>query len=194
MVTTREVTFLLFYHFTTILTPQRETGRLPLGVCAWACPRGYGIATLPTYLSSPQKASTKHHPRSQMIILKDTDTQQKLLKGTHTRMHTSSNSIVLMSAQLFVTPQTVCSPPGCSVHGILQARILDGLPFPSPGDLPPPRDQTSVSRTGRQIPYHCVTWEVPLTHRQHFKTHAGFSQMFCYLIPITTLHRVLSQS
>ena len=29
-----------------------------------------------------------------------------------------------------------CSPPGASVHGILQARILRGLPFPSPGDLP----------------------------------------------------------
>ena len=43
-----------------------------------------------------------------------------------------------------------CSPPGFSVHGILQARILEwiailgfsrqeywsGLPFPSPGDLP----------------------------------------------------------
>ena len=29
-----------------------------------------------------------------------------------------------------------CSPPGSSVHGILQARILGGLPFPPPGDLP----------------------------------------------------------
>jgi len=28
------------------------------------------------------------------------------------------------------------SPPGSFVHGILQARILSGLPFPSPGDLP----------------------------------------------------------
>ena len=30
-----------------------------------------------------------------------------------------------------------CSPPGSSVHGILQTRILE-LPFPSPGDLPNP--------------------------------------------------------
>ena len=29
-----------------------------------------------------------------------------------------------------------CSPPGSSVHGILQARILDGLPCPPSGDLP----------------------------------------------------------
>ena len=32
-----------------------------------------------------------------------------------------------------------CSPPGSSVHGILQARKLEWLPFPSPGDLPNPR-------------------------------------------------------
>ena len=29
------------------------------------------------------------------------------------------------------------SPPGSSVHGISQARLLE-LPFPSPGDLPDP--------------------------------------------------------
>ena len=28
--------------------------------------------------------------------------------------------------------------PGFSVHGIFQARILEWLPFPSPGDLPNP--------------------------------------------------------
>ena len=31
-----------------------------------------------------------------------------------------------------------CSPLGSSVHGIFQARILEWLPFPSPGDLPDP--------------------------------------------------------
>ena len=30
------------------------------------------------------------------------------------------------------------SPPGSSVHGILQARTLDGLPCPPAGDLPEP--------------------------------------------------------
>ena len=38
-----------------------------------------------------------------------------------------------------------CSPPGSSVHGIFQARILEWLPFPSPEDLPWPRDRTQVS-------------------------------------------------
>ena len=30
------------------------------------------------------------------------------------------------------------SLPGSSIHGISQARIWSGLPFPSPGDLPDP--------------------------------------------------------
>ena len=39
---------------------------------------------------------------------------------------------------------TLCSPmdcslPGSSVHGIFQARILEWVAFPSPGDLPNPR-------------------------------------------------------
>ena len=29
-----------------------------------------------------------------------------------------------------------CSPPGSSVHGILQARILEWVAIPFPGDLP----------------------------------------------------------
>ena len=31
-----------------------------------------------------------------------------------------------------------CSSPVSSVHEILQARLLDGLPCPPPGDLPNP--------------------------------------------------------
>ena len=31
-----------------------------------------------------------------------------------------------------------CSPPGSSVHGILQTEHWSGLPSPPPGDLPDP--------------------------------------------------------
>ena len=41
------------------------------------------------------------------------------------------------AAQLFETPVD-CSPPGSSVHGILQARILEWGALPSPRDLPDP--------------------------------------------------------
>ena len=48
-----------------------------------------------------------------------------------------------MRAKLLQLGLTLCdpmdySPPGFTVHGILQARILEWLPFPPPGDLPNP--------------------------------------------------------
>ena len=50
-----------------------------------------------------------------------------------------------------------CSPPGSSVHGILQARILEWLPLPTPGDLPNPGIEPASLASpciDRQIPYH----------------------------------------
>ena len=41
-----------------------------------------------------------------------------------------------------------CSLPGSSVHGIFQARTLEWLPFPSPGDLPNP----GISLTSLMFP------------------------------------------
>ena len=40
-----------------------------------------------------------------------------------------------------------CSPPGSSVHGILQARILEWVAIPFSRGISQPRDQTRVSRT-----------------------------------------------
>ena len=34
-----------------------------------------------------------------------------------------------------------CSPPGSSVHRIIQARILEWLPCPPPGGLPDPASE-----------------------------------------------------
>ena len=35
-------------------------------------------------------------------------------------------------------PHGLISPPGSSAHGIFQARILEWVPLPIPGDLPDP--------------------------------------------------------
>ena len=40
-----------------------------------------------------------------------------------------------------------CSSPGSSVHGILQARILDGLPCPPPEDLSEPGIESASLRS-----------------------------------------------
>ena len=48
-------------------------------------------------------------------------------------------------------------PPGSSVHGILQARILECVVVPSSRGSSRPRDQTQVSYVsciGRQVLYH----------------------------------------
>ena len=41
---------------------------------------------------------------------------------------------------------TLCDPTDCTVHGILQARILEWVAFPSSRASSPPGDQTQVSR------------------------------------------------
>ena len=49
-----------------------------------------------------------------------------------------------------------CSTPGSSVHGILQAGILEWVkPFPSPGDLPA-QDTNWDPPHRRQILYHLI--------------------------------------
>ena len=54
------------------------------------------------------------------------------------------------------------SPPGSSVHGILQARILEWLVISYFRGSSQPRDQTHISCVScisRWILYHCATWE-----------------------------------
>ena len=51
------------------------------------------------------------------------------------------------------------SPPGSSVRGILQARILEQVPFPPPGDLPDPGiEPTSPALAGGFLT-SSTTWE-----------------------------------
>ena len=56
---------------------------------------------------------------------------------------TKRQSTYCMHAQLLQSGHTLCdpmdcSPPGSSVHGILQARILECVAMPSTGDFPDP--------------------------------------------------------
>ena len=53
-----------------------------------------------------------------------------------------------------------CRPPGSSVHGVLQARILIWLPFPPPGDLPDPWIEP-VSPVGPTVAGRFFTTELP---------------------------------
>ena len=52
-----------------------------------------------------------------------------------------------------------CSQPGSSVHGILQARILEWVDIPFFRGSSWPRDRTQTFCDGRWILYHQATWE-----------------------------------
>ena len=54
-----------------------------------------------------------------------------------------------------------CSPLGSSVHGILQARILEWVSISFSKGSSQLRDQTCLSCFGRQILYHSAIWEAP---------------------------------
>ena len=55
------------------------------------------------------------------------------------------------------------SPPGSSVYGISQARILEQVAISSSRGVYPPRDRTCISYIScidMRILYHCTTWGV----------------------------------
>ena len=77
--------------------------------------------------------------------------------------------------QLFAT---LCSPPGCSVHGILQARILESVAMPSSRESSQPGDRTRLSLGllhCRQILYTLSQLGSPAKSLRGFTRHGGYS-------------------
>ena len=64
----------------------------------------------------------------------------------------------LSCLQLFCDPMD-WSPPGSSVHGNSQARILGWVAISFSRGSSRPRDWTCISCIGRWIPYHCAARE-----------------------------------
>ena len=60
-----------------------------------------------------------------------------------------------------------CSPPGSSVRGILQTRILEWAATSFSRGSSRPRNRTHVSCIGRQILYHWATWEALIEWHFH---------------------------
>ena len=78
-------------------------------------------------------------------------------------------SYMSMCPQSLQSWPTLCNPmdyilPDSSVHGILQARILEWVAVPSTRGSSPPRDQTHVSCIGGCVLYHWATWETPFPY------------------------------
>ena len=70
------------------------------------------------------------------------------------RLVTLRVKVLVTQSCLTVCDPMDCSPPGSSVHRILQARILEWVAiFFSRGSFQP-RNQTHISCIGRQILHH----------------------------------------
>ena len=73
----------------------------------------------------------------------------------HMNSVSSAGNNVCVCTQSRLTPCNPmdCSPPGSSVHGILQARILEWVAIPSSRGSSQPRNRTGISCICRQILY-----------------------------------------
>ena len=83
------------------------------------------------------------------------------VQETHFRSKSESISCSVVS-ETFCNPMN-CSLSGSSVHGIFHARILEWVAISFSRASSQPRDQTCISCVsciGKQIHYHCTTWEV----------------------------------
>ena len=66
---------------------------------------------------------------------------------THQSMFSKENEVKVLITQLYLTlcDPMDCGPPGSSVHGILQARILVWVAMPSSRESSQPRKQIPIS-------------------------------------------------
>ena len=91
-----------------------------------------GNIAFQTILKSSLAASykVKHH-RSQSF-------QPQIKENPRSHADLYTNACVCAQLCLPLCDLTDCSPPGSSVHGISQTRILEWIALPSPGVLPDP--------------------------------------------------------
>ena len=85
------------------------------------------------------------HQGRRMLCLKPVSLYFKILKSYRVFSdHSESESEVAQLCQILCDPMN-CSPPGSSVHGILQARILEWIAISFSRGSSRPKDWTQVS-------------------------------------------------
>ena len=70
-------------------------------------------------------------------------------------------SVLVAQSCLALCDPVDCSPPGSSVRGILQARILEWVVIPFSRRSSQPRDQTWVSCTADRF---CLSHQIPISY------------------------------
>ena len=82
-------------------------------------------------------------------------------RNSHSKLKDDGCYLVAQSCSTLLWTFLDCSPPGSSVNGILQARILKWVAISLSRESSQPRDRTSVFCVGRWILYCWDTWEAP---------------------------------
>ena len=101
-------------------------------------------------LQQANKIQQGETPTADNSDLSSLITENSNLKFGFEMIQTQCQNLQCSSANCSVVP-TLCDPTEYSVHGILQARILEWEPLPCPGRSSPPRDWTQVSRTAGEF-------------------------------------------
>ena len=63
----------------------------------------------------------------------------------------SLNGQIKVKVEVAQSCPALCDPMDCTVHGILQARILEWVAFPYSRGSSQPRDRTQVSHTAGEF-------------------------------------------
>ena len=85
------------------------------------------------YAESQRVGHDRANKQQQILNLETYPHRREVGKPGPTHVHAK----LLQSCPSLCNPVD-CRPPGSSVHGILQARILEWVAMPPPGDLPDP--------------------------------------------------------
>ena len=106
----------------------------------------------------------------------DTDSPREKLHPSHERV-----SEVAQSCLTLCDPVD-CSPPGSSIHGILQARILEWVAISFSRGSSPPRDRTQVSRISCRHFNLWATREAPRSRGKEQWPHRRLSQNYLLIL------------
>ena len=97
-----------------------------------------------------------------------------------------SLSVLVAQSCLTLCDSMDCIPPGSSVHGILQARILEWVAISFSRDSSQPKDQIQISRIAGRL------FTVWATRKAHWIMYDCLKMNLLYLKLIFTLFKLMS--
>ena len=123
----------------------------------WGQPRSTDISLIPGYtvLKTPVKISMLLSTCSCICLKNMTVALHMLLDYTGLRCPCCYGLVIKLWDPMD------CSPPGSSIHGISQARILEWVAISSSRGIFPIQRLNPHFLLGRWILYHWVIWEAP---------------------------------